>query len=303
MFGYVTVNYKKLTPEERKEYKKNYCSLCSALYNNFGRQGSRTLSFDMTFLAVLLNSIYDDETVKGDAGADSAEPQKVKCPAFPFKKRIVQKNDVFEYCANMNLLLYYLKYLDDWKDDKNASAKKKAMRLEKYLPLIKSKYTRQYNVIMGVIEELGEMEKRNELNSDLPVNCFARLMGEIFVFKQDETAPLLYSFGESLGRFIYLLDCCNDLKKDIKKKRYNPLVASMNTNWKDVLTLFMGEGSAIFEKLPLKKNVTILQNILYSGVWQRYKRSKNRNGAKDDTGCTDDTESIEGARKEQCKEN
>jgi len=279
MFGYVTVNYRELSAGEKKEYKRNYCSLCTSLYRNFGKEGARTLSFDMTFLAILLNSIYDDTGALTSAGTDAAAGTlEEKCPAFPFNRRLVYSNDVFEYCSGMNLLLYYFKYMDDWNDDRKLSAKKKAQRIGKYLPLIKEKYARQYDVIISVIKELGEMEKRNELNSDLPVNCFARLMGEVFVFRQDENEALLRPFGESLGRFIYLLDCCNDLKQDIKKKRYNPLVAAMNTNWTDALSLFMGEGSEIFSKLPLKKNIHILRNTLYSGVWQRYRCGKNRGG-------------------------
>jgi len=38
----------------------------------------------------------------------------------------------------------------------------------------------------------------------------------------------------------------------------------------------MAECSREFEKLPIIKNVEILRNIVYSGVWCRYERLQKR---------------------------
>ena len=103
-------------------------------------------------------------------------------------------------------------------------------------------------------------------------------MGALFVWRQDAYADTLWRMGASLGRFIYLLDAANDLKTDIKKQRYNPLVAQTEMDFTSMLTLMMAECTAEFEKLPLKRDRHILQNHLYSGVWQKY-RVRNKKGA------------------------
>lgn len=96
-------------------------------------------------------------------------------------------------------------------------------------------------------------------------------MGEVFVWKEDEYEATLRNMGAALGRFIYLLDAVNDLKADIKKQRYNPLITQMHTDFEPVLTMLIGECAALFEKLSLEQDIHILRNVIYSGVWTKYK--------------------------------
>ena len=42
----------------------------------------------------------------------------------------------------------------------------------------------------------------------------------------------------------------------------------------NLLLLMIGECTDAFERLPLVENVEILRNILYSGVWVRYGKTK-----------------------------
>lgn len=101
-------------------------------------------------------------------------------------------------------------------------------------------------------------------------------MGALFIWRQDEYTDTLRRMGASLGRFIYLLDAVNDLKADIKKQRYNPLVAQLETDFTPMLTAIMAECTAEFERLPITRDRHILQNHLYSGVWQKYRVRKKK---------------------------
>ena len=76
MFGYVTVNKPELKIREFDEYRSWYCGLCSELKAHYGRIGQVTLSYDMTFLAMFLNSLYEPEEKCG----------KENCALHPFKK-------------------------------------------------------------------------------------------------------------------------------------------------------------------------------------------------------------------------
>ena len=54
MFGYVMPRMEDLTQEERERYHAAYCGVCRALGERFGQRCRVALTYDMTFLALLL---------------------------------------------------------------------------------------------------------------------------------------------------------------------------------------------------------------------------------------------------------
>ncbi len=112
MFGYITVNQDELKIKDYKLYRSFYCGLCRELKKAFGRTGQLSLSYDMTFLIVLLTALYEEEVQTGFC----------KCIAHPFEKHPVSASLFTSYAADMNLILTYYKCLDDWADEKKADA-------------------------------------------------------------------------------------------------------------------------------------------------------------------------------------
>lgn len=261
MFGYVTVNPETLQEEEQKRYQAVYCGLCRQLDNEYGGMGRATLTYDMTFLAMLLSSLYQQDETTGDQ----------RCPVHPMHRRAYVISPATEYAADMNLVLAYYKCVDDWNDDHSIVALGKSKLLQKKAVRAEKRWPRQCEAITGCLGLLSQMEKENELNPDRPANCFGSLMGELFVWQEDQYAASLRRTGAALGRFIYLMDAVNDLGADIKKKRYNPLVAQPDTGFIPMLTMLIGECTEEFEKLPLQRDLRILRNILYSGIWIKLK--------------------------------
>ena len=58
MFGYININQKELSEESKKIYQAYYCGLCQKLKTNCGTKGQMLLSYDLTFLIVLLTGLY-----------------------------------------------------------------------------------------------------------------------------------------------------------------------------------------------------------------------------------------------------
>ena len=58
MFGYVIANKDIMTEEQEARYRACYCGLCRALQRRHGSLARLTLTYDMTFLILLLNSMY-----------------------------------------------------------------------------------------------------------------------------------------------------------------------------------------------------------------------------------------------------
>jgi hypothetical protein len=262
MFGYVAANQKALSEEEKARYQSYYCGLCKQLYTRYGSVGRNSLTYDMTFLTILLSSIYELEET---GGSDH-------CVMHPIKRRPYLITSATSYAADMNIILAYYQHLDDWNDDHNPIAREKSRLMEKFIPGIRESNPDQYKAITESLRILGEMERANELNPDLPANRFGELMGALFLWRRDAYSDTLWRMGAALGRFIYLMDAACDLKSDIKKQRYNPLMAQMEPDLTPILTMIIAECTAEFEKLPFVRDRHVLQNHLYSGVWTKYLR-------------------------------
>ncbi len=266
MFGYVTANFEKLTLEEKQHYQAYYCGLCRALGNRCGALSRMTLTYDMAFLVLFLTAIYKPNTAMEDG----------RCLAHPFKPRRHWRNEITDYAADMNLLLAYYNLLDDWADERKVLSLGIAKLFQRQYNQIVARYPKQYAVINDCLNELSGIEKSGELNPDIPAECFGNLMGEIFVRQEDEYAENLRSFGKALGKFIYIMDACLDLKADIKKERYNPLIAVPSGNFRDILNLLMGGCVEKYKLLPIHEDKNLIDNILYSGVWTRYEAAKQQ---------------------------
>ncbi len=259
MFGYIITNPKLLTEAQLQHYKACYCGLCHALSSRHGFPCRATLNYDMTFLVLLLTALKDEDTPCASRS----------CPKHPLKKQDCWQNSITDYAADMNVLLAYYQQLDAWEDDRSASALTVSKLLKNKALAVKEGYPRQAKAITESLALLSDAEKRNDNNPDVPANCFGRLMGEIFRFGGVEEDKL-YAFGEALGRFIYLMDAACDLKKDIRKERYNPLVFIPSDMHKALLDTLLAECIARFEALPILRDKEIMENILYSGVWTHY---------------------------------
>ena len=100
------------------------------------------------------------------------------------------------------------------------------------------------------------------------------------MYREDCWAPTLREMGQALGRFIYLLDAMTDYRRDSKKGKYNPFLAAGQEadydKWEEYLVLAMTRCTESFERLPLVQDKSLLNNILYSGVWVNWKGKEAR---------------------------
>ena len=272
MFGYVNANLKELSPAGKQRYSAVYCGICRCIREQASQTARLTLSYDMAFLALLLMSLYEPE--------EQVHPNA--CMLHPIKKRPWVDSPYVRYAADMNVALAYYNCLDDWRDDGKHAAKFMADKLEKNYPSIAQSYSRQCAAIEHCIAELSRLEQENCANIDEVAGCFGRLMGELLVYEEDFWAPTLRKMGMALGRFIYLADAAVDYRKDARKKKYNPYLA-MGTGenwaqWEEYLVLAMGRCTHYYEKLPLVQDKTILDNILYSGIWTHFGKLRKKAG-------------------------
>lgn len=271
LFGYVVADLEQLTEEQKEIYRSYYCGLCHSLKNQFGQGGRLTLNYDMAFMTLFLADLWDPQT----------EHWEGRCVVHPKKKRRMARNEILDYGAAMNILLAYYNMMDDWRDEGKTAAKLAADRLKKFIPAIEEKYTRQAKVLREALDRLSFEEQGSPKDLDTAANLSAQLLGELFVYKEDYWAEDCRRFGEALGRFIYWMDAYEDLPKDRKKGRYNPLILiadqpDYEQRVEQMLKATLGEAAIILERLPLVEHLAILRNVLYSGIWSKYEQLKNK---------------------------
>ena len=277
MFGYVICNRNDLEENEYKRYRSSYCGLCIALKKKYGNISRLALNYDMTFLAMMLNSLYNDLEVLSEEEKNYSE-KNIRCVLHPTKNRNIFINRYLDYAADMTVLLMYYKCLDDIEDEGKLSAKMYKGVLNKAYKKIAHKYPRQTECVRKSLCKLSELEYSGELTPDMATNLSGVMLSEIFVYKEDYFAENLRQFGYELGRFIYLIDATVDYENDIKKKSYNPLIDMKKKpeDMHDILEQAIGNATYYFEKMPIITDESILRNVLYSGVWQKYYMKINR---------------------------
>ena len=266
MFGYVTIAGAALAPERQARYRALYCGLCHTLGKRHGQIGRMTLSYDVTFLYLLLTSLYEPEETQGMA----------RCIPHPFKPHAYVQNELAAYCCDMNIAVAYHKCMDDWQDDHSPIGRAEAALLQKSYDRVSALYPEKCRQIEECLKELSALEKRDAFALDEAANLSARMLGVMYRIREDLWADTLERMGQALGRFIYLMDAYDDLDKDIRKNRFNALRAyrdqeDYETFVKESLTLLIAECTDTFETLPLVQDMDILRNILYSGCWTRYR--------------------------------
>ena len=264
MFGYIIANQKLLSEEQKARYKGCYCGLCRALRDRHGFFGRLALTYDMTFLVLVLSAMYEPE-----------EDRRMEtCVAHPFRRHFCWVSRYTDYAADMNVALAYHNCRDDFEDDGSVLPFWEAEFLAKQYQAVAARYPRQCGAIERCMAQLSDIERANAQTPDDAARCFGRLMGELFV-TDDAFSERLRPFGEALGCFIYLLDAVIDLPEDRRHGRYNPLLALQDAGYgaadfHTILTMQLGACADAFERLPLIQDAELLRNILYSGVWQRY---------------------------------
>lgn len=271
MLGNITVNRDELKVRDFETYQAFYCGVCQDIKKNSGQLSRFTLTYDMTFLAILFTSLY---------GAGERE-EDFRCILHPLKKKKCIRNKYTSYAADMCVILTYHNLMDDWIDEKKVKSRLFAEGICHSYRKAAKKYPRQTKAVQDYIEELHKVEKSDDLSVDLASGLTGKMFEEIF--KAEEDSPFnreLGSMGFYMGKFIYLMDAYEDVEEDRKKGNYNPFKKmaeeeNFPEKGQEILEMMMSSAAIIFERLPIVDYVDILKNILYDGAWVKIRTLKN----------------------------
>lgn len=274
MFGYVLVDKSSLRIREYDYYKAMYCGLCHAMGKCTGCISRASLSYDVTFFALLREMLEGAEV----------EFKKKRCIMHPIKKiQTVEINPQLEYSAYVSGILSSGKIADNLADEKGSK-----VALAKMCWVLFSKMRKASNEALPEISALVydkldklllEVEEKSIASIDIPANIFGEIMGELLSYNlEDDKKIIAKSIGFRLGRWIYMVDAFDDYEKDRKSGSYNPFVLLYGAqdftanDLESISKMLEAELSLAFSAFELldddkdKNRSEIIKNILCLGM-------------------------------------
>lgn len=263
MFGYVSTDKNELKVCELADYNACYCGLCRSIGARYGQAARATLNYDCTFVAILLCGI------KGEREAD-----KKMCVYKPFAKKRVMAADSesFRFAADAEIALAWYKIKDDWNDEKKVLALVGEGGLYSAYRRLQKNAPQLAETVKDGIAKLSVLEKENCSEIDAAANTFAQMLSDLVLFapiEEEKTITILKRLMFSLGRWIYLIDAWDDIKKDMKSGSYNPFIASGKQNDREnasfLLHSALNKAINAYDLLDLAAHKGVLDNIMYRG--------------------------------------
>lgn len=277
MFGYIKPNIPELKVKDNELYKATYCGLCRTMGKCTGCASRFTLSYDFAFLALVRMVL---EKTKGQV-------KMRRCMVHPFKKRpMLEVNSTLEYSAKSSVILTRLKLKDNINDSKGFSRLK--AKIVDLVSVFFKKTDKELLPLEGKIKEcidnLSALEKAGCDSIDEVAQTFGELLGTVASYGlSGEAAVLGREIGFHLGKWIYVIDACDDFESDKKTGSYNALRLAFGDTMSDgnkallesAMMLELSKSARALDLVDFSEHrdvEAIIKNILYDGLVQETKR-------------------------------
>jgi len=243
MLGYIKPAYGELRVREHEFYRAAYCGLCRSMGKCTGCASRMTLSYDFVFLALVRMAL----------SGDVSDIRSGRCMAHPLKKRAYLKgNPSLDYSACAAAVLMDGKIRDDIADERGI--RRTAARMLRPFTkhsLKRSGLSELSHTVNGELEGLSALEREHSSDIDAAADCFGRLLGAVTAFGLEGMEERIsYEIGRYTGRFIYVIDAADDMAKDAKKGRYNPLLEAYGEDALEVRTVGDHKGRSCVRRVP-----------------------------------------------------
>lgn len=281
MFGYVRLFKPAITMGEYEQYKGIYCTLCKRLGKRYGLLSRFTLSYDMTFLALLEMALAQEDPAFCPS----------RCSFNPAKRCLkAQYTPALDRAADIGTILAYYK-LKDTLSDEGFGKKIGAYCLYPFAAAARKRAKKRRpaddTLVADMMARQTALETEKCASIDRAAEPFALMLQHMAAATaaDDGQKRILERFGYCLGRWVYLTDAVDDLAEDLQKGRYNPYatarqLTAADTDGVAATRLYAGESLnaclaeciAAYNLLDIRRFDGILRNILEKGMPHTQKR-------------------------------
>ena len=271
MFGYIRPLQGELKVRELERFKACYCGLCHALGRKYGVSARFILNYELVFLAMLLWGENEPPTIK-----------RKRCIASPCKKRrYCTQSEALDTCAGYSVILSWWKTRDTIVDEpyiKTLPHRLLALVLSGAYKKASREFADFDARVRREVADLREYELSGEKSLDGAADKFARILCAAAPAGKPEinSRPMLQLLYH-LGRWVYIIDACDDYNDDAKAGRYNPVAelyppdrgALPDDGAKRLETTLSHSNNLIcsaFELLPENPWSRTVENMIYMGM-------------------------------------
>lgn len=284
MFGYIRPYRPELKCKDFDLYRETYCGLCCTLRQRYGLLAPMFLSYDLTFLALLLEESQDFYT-----------SCKGRCHGNIFcKKSRTMPSDALDRCADITVILTWHQLKDTIADDgflKRCSARILKLFLKSSYKKAQERLPQFAEKTAQSLAKLQELEAKKCSSIDQVADCFAVILQETLTENLDVSQrrcfrQLLYH----VGRWIYLIDARDDFEEDKKTSAFNPFLYRYGEKIDQISleetlnqSIYMAKSALVFLDFGIR--TAVIENIFLFGMpvvqysvlhdhWQQDKKQK-----------------------------
>jgi len=218
MFGYIRPMQAELKVRELERFKACYCGLCHTLGSKYGTVARFILNYEFVFLSMLLWNEDDEPVVKRKC-----------CIASPFKRKsYCAQNEALGTGAGYCVILAWWKLRDTISDEPFIKTIPYRM-LAFILSGAYSKAAREFPEFDAEVRQevagLHEYESSGEMSVDGAADKFAKILcATVPKGIQEKKNRVMLQLLYHLGRWVYIIDACDDYLNDARTGQFNPVV-------------------------------------------------------------------------------
>lgn len=209
MYGYLRLDTKSAPVEIRRYYRQEYCTLCHSLWNFYGYKPRFLLSYDVTFMAALLDlnptiSFYE------------------RLPICYFKQKIDIDIEKWKKLSAISVLLAAEKLRDNIYDENSIISRIIIFIFHRSVKRAEKDYPELSAYLRAGFRKMSDIEKQKGTVYDL-ATAFAEIMvgSKTILYGESEFEDAVL---RHVAEWIYFIDAIDDLDKDIKEGSYNPFL-------------------------------------------------------------------------------
>lgn len=266
LLGYVRAYKPELKCSEYDVYKGVYCSLCKTLLRRYSPFGQLFLSYDAAFFALMLFA----------SRPQCPTMRASRCCYNPAKKCLsCGKDEQMAFCADVSILLYYYQILDHL-HDKGFFKKIVSALLFPIAWCLYRKASRLQPQADRIIRDMTARQASAEADPSCSPDAAADPSGTALrqlaaLHSQDDDFGQMFYL---LGRFVYLIDAADDVRKDIRRGNFNPLRTLYETDPAafpdrvlEMLHACIAAMLQYFDRIKWNVFSPIIQNVVFDGLY------------------------------------
>ena len=268
MFGFVRPLRGELKVREWERFQSVYCGLCHTIRSRYGLLQTVLHSYDCTYLALVLCALEED-----------GKSCKKRCIMHPFRRRTcAAESDGMRRAAAVSVILAWHK-LEDTAHDERGFKRFGARTLQFLLRRGYRKAARDlpdFDACTRVcLDELEQLERQKVASLDRPADAFARIL-RAAVAEYSTDSRVLEEMFYHTGRWIYLIDACDDVAQDFASGSYNPVILRWRLTQPSIKPVKEDMNHTLLQSLAASyhgyvllrpyRDAGIIENILCQGL-------------------------------------